>query len=101
MPANHLLRNRGDDVRYIELPVLVGDLGMKKDLDHKVSQLLAQESGILPCNGVEDFVRLLEQILAEGGMGLGPVPFASPLSPEAGHDVDQPAKLVHGGFFHE
>ena len=77
VPPDHLFGYRSDHVGNIEFPGLGCDLRVEQDLEKKIAQFLAQGRGILPPDGLHDLVRFLEKVLAEGGVRLGPVPFAS------------------------
>ena len=84
VPANHLLRDGGDHVGDVELPVFGGDLRVEQDLQEKVPEFLAQRIRVPAADRVDHFVRLFHEILAKRFVGLGTVPLAAARSREGG-----------------
>ena len=99
VPANHLLRNGGDHVGDVELPVFGGDLRVEQDLQEKVPEFLAQRIRVPASDRIDHFMRLFHEILAKRFVGLGTVPLAAPVRAKAGHDLHQFTEFVHESFF--
>src|SRR6266508_351038 len=82
VPADQLLGDGARDPVDVELPGVLGDLGVEHHLQEQVAQLLAQVVGTgraraLLLDRVEDLVDLLHQVAGEARVGLLGVPGAA------------------------
>ncbi len=64
----------------------LGDLGMEGDLEQEIAQFLREVAGIAGVDGIERFVRLLDDGVAERGVGLLAIPGTPFGRPEVGND---------------
>ena len=65
------------------------DLGMEGHLHQHVAQLLAHAAGVVVVDGVQNLIGLLQEVPADGAVGLLPVPGATPGSPQQPHDLQK------------
>ena len=72
--ADDLRGERGLDVGQVEDAFLGGELGVQDDLQQQVAELAGQLGGRAALERVVDLVRLLEQVVAQRGVGLLAVP---------------------------
>src|SRR6266508_4159608 len=94
VPADQLLGDGARDPVDVELPGVLGDLGVEHHLQEQVAQLLAQVVGTgraraLLLDRVEDLVDLLHQVAGEARVGLLGVPGAAAGAAQAGLGRDQ------------
>src|SRR5579872_5571809 len=86
MAADHLVRQRIEDVGNGELPVFRRDLRVEDDLEQQIAQLLTKFFGIFFIDGFHDFVRFLDEIWQQGGVRLLAIPRTA--GTQARHDLD-------------
>jgi hypothetical protein len=84
--ANHFVVNFADDVVDGEAVLFSGDLRVEEDLKEEVAEFLGEFGVVAGVEGVEDFVGLLDEVGAEGGVGLFAVPGAAAGDTETGHE---------------
>jgi hypothetical protein len=77
MTSDDLGRDRRLDVGKVEGSRLGRQLGVQHDLQPEVAEFSRERRGRASLEGVVDLVRLLEQVLAQGHMGLFAVPRAA------------------------
>src|SRR5579863_3340557 len=77
MPADHLGVHALDDVADIKSAGACGKFRMKNDLKEQVAHLLGKFVGVAGFERVENFVSFLNQIRAQGFVGLFAVPGAA------------------------
>ena len=75
--ADDLRGDRGLDVGQVEDAGLGGELRVEDDLEQQVAELAGQLGRRAGLERVVDLVRLLEQVLAQRGVGLLAVPRAA------------------------
>ena len=78
--------DRGLDVGQVEDAGLRGELGVQDDLEPQVAELAGQLGRRAGLQRVVDLVGLLEQVLAERGVGLLAVPRAAVGLAQPGRD---------------
>jgi hypothetical protein len=87
--ADQLLHGALGNIVDVE-GLLVGcQLGVEHGLEQDVAELVPEPDRVAVLDGVEELVRLVEQVAAEASMGLGPVPRTAVGGPEPGHHADQ------------
>ena len=96
VPGEELLGDGVGDAAEVEAPLLLGDARLEDDLQEEVAELLAMGLGVAPVDRLEHLVGLLEDVGAEGGERLLPVPGAPVGPPEAGHDGEEALDGVGG-----
>ena len=74
---------------------LLGQLGMKNDMEENIAELLAEGVVIPLINGLEEFVYLFQNHGSEGAVVLFPVPGAAFRAAQPGHDTGQGGDLSH------
>ena len=89
MTVDQLLGHAVHHVLHGEAAGLRFDLGVEHHLHQHVPQLLAHGVGIVPVDGVQHLVGLLQKIAADGGVGLLPVPGAAPRGAQQPHDLQK------------
>src|SRR5579864_7867195 len=89
VPADHLVVNADDDVGDIERAGLACEVRMKQDLQQEIAKLLREFKRASLLNGVEDFVRFLDQVGPQRQVGLLAVPRAAAGSSQARLDGDE------------
>jgi hypothetical protein len=95
--ADELLHRGAHDVLELEGPGRgLGDLGVEDDVEEEVSELAPEVVPVLALDGVHSLVGLLDEEVADGGVGLLAVPGALP--PEAADDRDVVGEEVGGGL---
>ena len=77
MAANHFFVDFADDVGDVETVLLVGDLRVEEDLEEKIAKFFSEFGVVGGIESVEDFVGFLDEVGAEGGVGLLAVPRAA------------------------
>ena len=65
------------------------DLGVEGHLHQYVAQLLAHVRRVVPVDGVQSLIRLLQEVPADGPVGLLRVPGAAPRGPEQAHNLQE------------
>ena len=89
MAVDHLLRHAVHHVIHGEAAALGLDGGVKHHLHQNIAQLLAHIRGVVPVQGVQDLIGLLQEVPADGAVGLFPVPGAAPGGTKQPHDVQK------------
>lgn len=89
MAANHFLVDFGDDIGNGETAFFVSDLGVEKNLKEEVAKLFGEFGVVGTVESVENFVSFLDEVGAQGGVGLLAVPGAAVGSAETCHDGDE------------
>ena len=74
---------------------------MHQHLEQQVAELLAQRLGTATVDGVENLVRLLEQVWPECAMGLLPIPGAAAGRTQALDHLVQRAQRLDGFLAHQ
>src|SRR5581483_6681527 len=77
VPADQLRDDPARDVVDVPRAVVGGHLGVERDLEQQVAELLAKAIPVVGVDRVEDLVGLLEQMAGEGPVRLLAVPGAS------------------------
>jgi hypothetical protein len=98
---DHLRGDPFDDIGGRERPILRREPGQEDDLEKEIAQLFAEAGEVPAVESVHDFVALLDQIAAQRGVGLLPVPRATARAAEPVHDgneVVERAQRGHGCF---
>ena len=104
MPTNHFIVDFADDIMDRETALFGGDLRVEEDLEEEVAQFFGEFGVVAGVEGVEDFISFLNEIGAEGGVGLLAIPWAAAGRAEAGHEGGEPgeggARIMRAkGFF--
>lgn len=94
MAADHFFVDFADDGGDIEATFLMCDLGMKKNLEEEITELLGELAVIGAVESVEDFVGLFDQVGTEGRVGLFAIPGTATGRSQTGHQGDQ---ILEGG----
>ena len=89
MAVYQLLGHAVDNVVHGEPAPLRLDLGVEGRLHQHVSQLLAHASRVVPVDGVQSLISLLQEVPADGPVGLLRIPGAAPRRPEQPHDFQE------------
>ncbi len=87
--ADQFRRDRIEDIGGIEIAVLVGHLGMERDLDQQIAQLVAECRHIALVDRVGDLERLFDDRAANRFVRLLAVPWASVDIAQAGNDPEE------------
>ena len=103
MAEHQLLRHAVYHVVRSEVLLFLLHHGVEHDLKQHVPQLFLHTGEIVPVNGVQRLVGLLQKIPADGLMGLLPVPRTAAGRPEQVHDGEKilppiaffPLKIYH------
>ena len=94
MTEHHLLADAVHHVVHGEVALFGLDLGVEHHLQQHVAQLLAHIHRIFPVDGVQGLIRLLQEIPADGGVGLLGVPGAAPRSTQKPHDLQEVLPVI-------
>ncbi|ESR27197.1 hypothetical protein N177_0176 [Lutibaculum baratangense AMV1] len=95
--ADHLLRDRLNDVCEGEGAFLLGHAGMEHDLQKEVAQLVAEIVEIMARDRVGHFVRLLDRVGRDRREVLLEVPrTAGAGRPQRGHDLEEAGDVAGG-----
>src|SRR5262245_28320083 len=94
MTANQLCANRFERIVHAKPSVLAGDLGEKYAFKDVIADLFAKHVGIGALDGVDDLVRLLEQVMAQRPERLCSIPGAAVGRTKLSDDFNQPFKPV-------
>jgi len=86
MATNHFVVDFADDVGDGEAAGFGGDLGVEENLEEEVAEFLGEFGVVARVEGVENFVGFLDEVGAEGGVGLFAIPGAAAGGAKAGHD---------------
>ncbi len=89
MAVHQLLSHSVDDVIHRKAAPLRLHLGVENHLHQHVPQFLAHIRGVVPVNGVQRLVSLLQEVPADGAVGLFRIPGAAPRGPEQPHDFQE------------
>ena len=87
--VHQLLGHAVHHVVHGEAAPLGLNLGVEGHLHQHVAQLLAHAAGVVPVDGVQGLVGLLQEIPADGPVGLLRIPGAAPRRPEQPHDFQE------------
>ncbi len=83
--ADQLVGDAADDVVDREGALLLGEPRQEDDLEQQVAELLAVLVRIVPVQGVQDLVGLLQEVAPERGVSLLAIPGA--VAAQLRHDV--------------
>ena len=89
MTVHQLFRHAVHHVVHGEVAPLRLDLGVEGDLHHHIAQLLAHVPGVIPVQGIQDLVGLLQEIAPDGAVGLLPVPGAAAGGAQQAHHFQE------------
>ena len=89
------------DLLHAEDVLLLLDAGVEDHLQQYVAQLLPEQDGILGVDGLDDLVGLLDEVVADGLVGLLHVPGTAALGAKQLHDGHQILKGIGGGLFQQ
>jgi len=79
----------------VEGLTLLGELGVKDDVEEDIAEFLPKRLVIALVNGFEKFVDLLQNHRPKSPMGLLAIPRAALRTAQAGHDFGQSANFIH------
>ena len=89
MAEDHFLGDLVDHIVHGEPPQLLFNLSVKYHLHQDVAQLLAHGMGIIPVQGVQDLIGLLQKIPPDGLVGLLGVPGTAARGAQQSHDLQK------------
>lgn len=96
MPAGHLGHNPAGHILKIEGSLFLGDAGVKHHLKQQVAQLLAQAIEVLPLDGINYLVGLLQGVGSDGLEALFAIPGTAGLRPtQILHQLAQVTDCTH------
>src|SRR5262249_27253706 len=72
-----------------------GELGMKYNLQKKISQFLFHIRVVFFAHRALKFPGFFEEVFHEAGMGLPAVPGAAGARPQTGHHANEPVEIFH------
>jgi hypothetical protein len=84
MAVDQFAPDAAHHVRQVEPAGLAGDLGVEDDLEEQVAQFLRQCALVVRVERVQHFAGFLQQVLAQGAVGLFAVPRAAVWGAQAG-----------------
>ena len=96
MAVHQLLRYAVYHIVHGEAALFHLYLGVEGHLHQDVSQLLAHVVGVVPVQGVQDLISLLQKVPADGRVGLLPVPGTAAWSAEEPGDFQQVLPAIAG-----
>ena len=89
MAANELRRDRGNDIRKVEPPLLAGELRVEDHLKQQVPKLAGQVVDGATLDRIGHFVRFLDRVRRDARERLRAVPSATSEGvPERRHDLE-------------
>jgi hypothetical protein len=91
-----LVGDRGGHGFEVEQPALLGDAGLKDDLEQHVAEFVADGVDVGARDGVRELVRFLDRVRRDRGPVLLPVPGTTePGVTQSLHDAQQALELGH------
>jgi hypothetical protein len=90
VPAPHFALDGAHEVLGAELPALLGEYDLERDVKHHVPEFLANPPPLAETDGVVELHRLLDEVRSEGGRGLGGIPRTP--TPKVAHQGDDAPK---------
>ena len=96
MPTDHLLVHLAGDGVEIEMAGFRGHLRMQDDVEKEVAQFLAKVGQVVAVDGLEELADFLDEAVAEGTMGLDPVPRAAVGGAQSGGGGEEQVDAGHG-----
>ena len=93
--ADHLVVHLAGDVVEIEMTSLGGHLRMQGDMKEQVAQFLAEVGEVVAVDRLQEFADLLHQAVAEGLVGLHPVPRTAVRGAQPGGGGEQEVDARH------
>lgn len=95
VPADEFLRQFLGDLLEIKGLSLPSELGVKKNMEKNIPQLLFERMVVSLINGFEQLIDLLQNHWPEGAVRLLPIPRATTGASQPGHDPGQRLSFAH------
>src|SRR5437870_5255643 len=92
VPPNQLVPDGVRNISGVEMPLLPAKLGLKYDLEQKITELFLVVVHASTLEGVDDLVCLFNQVGFQRSQGLLVIPRAAAGPAEPGHDGDETLK---------
>ena len=96
MTIYQLVAQEIDDIHYIEMLLLLTNLGIKQHMKQHISKFLRKLAFLPFENGITEFIHLLQSLWAQRFVGLFPVPRA--LDPQFIQHIQNPSKCLQYFF---
>ena len=95
MTPHQLVGHGSQRIGDREMSLLRLELGEKDGLEHEVAQLFAERRVIVPVDGIEHFVGLLEHERLQRIDGLLAIPRTALRAAKRGHNLDEAIEFLH------